>query len=144
TLILKSTDDQMSDRVTANLYNDGMPADWAISVRTGRPIPDGGAFRVPVQVVLPSTITLIPQGESLVGGFTLYFVVGTSDGKTSDIMRRPQDLRISPALEAKVREKPMTFNTAIRVKGGESFLSVGIIDQLSGTTGFARAKILAY
>jgi hypothetical protein len=42
-----------------------------------------------------------------------------------------------------VRAKPMTFTTAIRVNRGESTLSVGIIDQVSGATGYARTKILA-
>ena len=37
----------------------------------------------------------------------------------------------------------MTMNTAVRVRGGESILSVTIVDQLSGATGFARAKLVA-
>jgi hypothetical protein len=104
---------------------------------------DGGHFTIPVQVIMPSTITLLPQDEKLVGGFILYFVVGNDDGSTSDVMRRPQGLGIPPAAEKAIRAKPMTYNTAIRVKPGESVLSVGIVDQLSGATGFARAKIFA-
>jgi hypothetical protein len=37
----------------------------------------------------------------------------------------------------------MTFTTTIRVKKGESMLSVGVIDQTSATTGFARLKLVA-
>ena len=83
------------------------------------------------------------QDEKLVGGFILYFVVGSGDGKTSDVMRRPQGLGIPPIAEKAIRAKPMTYTTAIRVNPGESVLSVGIVDQLSGATGFARAKIFA-
>jgi hypothetical protein len=112
-------------------------------VRLGTPKPDQGKFMVPVQVVIPSTITLLPDKDNLAGNFTLYFVVGTHDGGTSSVMRRPAALNIPKASEAAVRAKPMTFNTAIRVNPGESDLSVAIIDQISGTTGFARTKIVA-
>jgi VWFA-related protein len=142
-VLLKLTDDQMNDHVIANLYADSGAGAWPISVRTGPPARDGGRFTVPVQVTMPSTITLLPQDEKLVGGFILYFVVGNVDGKTSDVMRRPQGLGIPPAAEKAIRAKPMTFTTAIRVNPGESVLSVGIVDQLSGATGFARAKIFA-
>jgi VWFA-related protein len=142
-VVLKSTDDQMSDHVIANLYADSGTGAWPISVRTGPPARDGGHFTIPVQVIMPSTITLLPQDEKLVGGFILYFVVGTDDGNASDVMRRPQGLGIPPAAEKAIRAKPMTYNTAIRVKPGESVLSVGIVDQLSGATGFARTKIIA-
>ena len=92
---------------------------------------------------MPSTITLLPQEQNLAGAFTLYFVVGTGDGLTSDVMRRPRDLHIPASAEPLVRAKPMTFSTAIRVNRGESTLSVGIVDQVSGATGYARMKIIA-
>jgi len=143
TVVIKSSDDQMTDRVIANLYTDGASSAWPISVATGPPSSDGGKFRIPVKVTMPSTITLLPQNQKLVGGFILYFVVGSGDGHTSEVMRRPQGLGIPPFAEQAVRAKPMTFTTAIRVNPGENVLSVGIIDQISGTTGFARAKIRA-
>jgi VWFA-related protein len=143
TFVLKSTDEQMNDRVISNLLIDGFSTDWPISIQTGTPARDGGKFRIPVQVTLPSTITFLPQDKSLLGGFILYLVVGTSDGRTSQVMRRPQGLKIPASAELAVRAKPMTFSTSLRVNGGQSILSVGVIDQLSGTTGFARAKFVA-
>ena len=58
-------------------------------------------------------------------------------------MRRPQRLKIPATSEWAVRAKPMTYTTAIRVNPGESQLSVAIIDQVSGATGFAHTKIRA-
>ncbi|PYQ53754.1 MAG: hypothetical protein DMF59_00925 [Acidobacteria bacterium] len=143
TVMIKSSDDQMSDRVIANLYTDGASSAWPISIRTGPPANENGKFKVPVKVTMASTITLLPQDQKLVGGFILYFVIGTGDGRTSEVIRRPQGLGIPPFAEQAVRAKPMTFTTAIRVNPGENILSVGIIDQISGTTGFARAKFVA-
>lgn len=143
TVVIKSNDDQMRDRVIANLYTDTASSTWPISIRTGPPANDGGKFTVPVKVTMASTITLLPQDQKLVGGFVLYFVIGTGDGRNSEVMRRPRGFGIPPFAEQAVRAKPMTYTTAIRVNPGENILSVGIIDQISGTTGFARAKILA-
>ncbi len=143
TFVTKSTDDQMTDRAIANLYIDPARNEWPISVRTGLPKKDGSKFIIPLQVVIPSTITLLPVEKSLTGSFVLYFVVGTGDGAISSVMRRPEALKIPPAAEGTVRAKPMTFTTAIRVNAGESTLSVAIIDELSGATGFARANIVA-
>lgn len=143
TFVIESAEEQMADRVLANLYTDAIPSSWPIAVRTGTPKADGGKFLIPVQVVIPSTITLLPQGNDLVGGFTLYFVVGSEDGKASEMMRRPQPVRIPAAAERNVRAKPMTYSTAIRVGAGESLLSVGIVDQTAGVTGFARMKVVA-
>jgi VWFA-related protein len=140
--VVKSTDEQMADRAVANLYVDSTANQWPVSVRVGRSKRDGRYFQIPVQVVIPSTLTLIPQGDRLAGSFTVYFAVGDASGRTSTILRRPEDVSFPASAEATVRAKPMILTTAFRVRGGESLLSVAIIDQLSGTMGFARAKIV--
>jgi len=143
TFILRSSEDQMKDRTIANLYAD-VPSAWPVAIRTGLPKKDGrGIYAIPVQVVMASTLTLLPEGKNLVGGFVLYLTVGNVAGGPSEVMRRPETLRIPATAEAAVRAKPMTFTTTIRVKQGESMLSVGVIDQTSTTTGFARSKLVA-
>ena len=143
TFILRSSEDQMKDRTIANLYAD-VPSAWPVAIRAGLPKKDGrGIYAIPVQVVMASTLTLLPEGKNLVGGFVLYFTVGSVAGGPSEVMRRPETLKIPATAEAAVRAKPMTFTTTIRVKQGESMLSVGVIDQTSTTTGFARFKLVA-
>jgi len=143
TFILRSSEDQMKDRTIANLYAD-VPSAWPVAIRTGLPKKDGrGIYAIPVQVVMASTLTLLPEGKDLVGGFVLYLTVGNVAGGPSEVLRRPETLRIPATAEAAVRAKPMTFTTTIRVKQGESMLSVGVIDQTSTTTGFARSKLVA-
>jgi VWFA-related protein len=142
-LAVKSTDDQMSDKVIANLYADATTSAWPIEVRTGKPRQDGRSFVVPIDVVIPATMTLLPQDKDLVGSFTLYIVVGSNDGRTSEVVRSPHNLRLPSTGESVVRAKPMRFTTALRVSAGENVLSVAAIDQISGTTGFTRATIVA-
>ncbi|MGA8810069.1 MAG: hypothetical protein WB973_19540, partial [Thermoanaerobaculia bacterium] len=143
TFMLRSSEDQMKDRTIANLYAD-VPGAWPVAIRTKPPKKDGrGIYAIPVQVVMAPTLTLLPEGKDLVGGFVLYFTVGSVAGGPSEVMRRPETLRIPATAEAGVRARPMTFTTTIRVKQGESMLSVGVIDQTSATTGFARLKLVA-
>jgi VWFA-related protein len=143
TFTLRSSDDQMKDRTVANLYT-ATPGTWPVAIRTGTPKKDGrGIYAIPVQVVMASTLTLLPDGKDLAGGFVLYLVVGNVGGGPSEVIRRPETLRIPATVEAQVRAKPMTFTTTIRVKAGESMLSVGIIDQTSVASGFARLKLVA-
>jgi VWFA-related protein len=143
TFTVRSSDDQMKDRTVANLYT-ATPGTWPVAIRTGAPKKDGrGIYAIPVQVVMASTLTLLPDGKDLAGGFVLYLVAGNVGGGPSEVIRRPETLRIPATAEAQVRAKPMTFTTTIRVKAGESMLSVGIIDQNSAATGFARLKLVA-
>jgi VWFA-related protein len=143
TFTVRSADDQMKDRTVANLYT-ATPGSWPVAIRTGAPKKDGrGIYAIPVQVVMASTLTLLPEGKELTGGFVLYLVVGNVGGGPSEVIRRPETLRVPATAEAQVRAKPMTFTTTIRVKAGESMLAVGIIDQTSAATGFARLKLVA-
>jgi VWFA-related protein len=145
TFVVRSADMQMDDRVIANLYAVNTASAWPIAVQTGVPrLENGGKYLIPIRVVIPSTLTLLPQEDKLVGGFVVYLAIGTNDGRTSGVMRRPQSLKIPPTTEWAVRAKPMTYSTAIRVNPGESTLSVAILDQVSGSTGFARANIKAF
>jgi len=142
--VVQSTDDQMSDRVVANLYVEPEKNEWPLTLHTAAPKRDGKHFLVPVEVEIPSTLTLIPQQDKLAGSFVLYFAVGDARGRTSTVLRRPEDLLIPGASEKLLRAKPMKFTTAMRMNAGENLLSVAILDQLSGSMGFARTKIVAH
>jgi VWFA-related protein len=141
--VTKSTDDQMEDRAIANLYTQPARNDWPIEVKVGQPQPDEGKYKVPVQVIMPATVTMLPDRDKITGSFTLYFVVGTNDGGMSPVLRRPQTFSFPKEAEQQVRAQPMTFSTQVRVNKGESILSVAIIDQLSGAMGFVRTQIVA-
>lgn len=139
---LKTTDEQMNDKVIANIYDSDVRGDWQITLQTGAPKRDGSRFLIPVKVSLAPTITLLPRDGDLVGGFVLYIVVGNRNGR-SGITRSPQALKIPPSAEKELRSKPMTFDSVFMVSPGENTLSVGVIDQLSNASGFARADVIA-
>ena len=138
----KSSDDQINDRVVANIYH-RVRSEWPITVTTGAPAKEGDRFRVPVQISIAPSVTLLPQEGQLVGGFDVYIAVGTDGGAMSKVSKAAQPIKIPPTGELSLRSRPMTYDVSIVVRPGESTLSVGVVDQISSTSGFARTKIVA-
>ena len=140
----KTFDEQFSDRVIANVFSPAPAGEWPIQIRTGKPQPDGKNFKVPVEVTIPSTITLLPQGgNTLAGGFTVYIAVGNENGALSDVARRPQPVDVEKSGEAELRKEPFRFTMNLTVRPGENWLSIGVVDQVASTTGLGRATIVA-
>ena len=140
----KTFDEQFADRVISNVFSPAATPEWAIAIRTGKPEPDGKNFKVPVEVTIPSTITLLPQaGTTLAGGFQVYIVVGNETGSLSDVARRPQPVTVEKAGEAELRKEPFRFTMTLTVRPGVNWLSVGVVDQIASTAGLARATINA-
>jgi len=139
----KSAEDQINDRVVANIYNSNIHSDWPIHLVTGDPQREGDRFKIPVEITIPATVTLLPQEGQLVGGFDVYIAVGTDGGAMSKVSKASQAIKIPATGEASLRSKPMTYDVPIVVRPGESTLSIAIVDQISGSSGFARAKLVA-
>jgi hypothetical protein len=144
TFDLKTNEEQMGDRVLANIYHDGVKSEWPIEVRAGAPQRDGRNYRVPIEVSVPPTVTLLPAEENkLAGGFDVYIAVGNEDGDMSSVTKRAEPIRIPAVAEKAVRAKPLIFNATLMVRPGQSTISIGVIDEVSNTQGFARTKIVA-
>jgi len=141
----KSTFAEMSDRVIANLLYTTRSNDLHIVARMGRPrVTDDGLFRVPVEVQIPmETLTFIPQGDAQVGGFDVYVVVANKDGDMSDVARKTSPITIPAADLQKTKGKYYTYELELLMEPGLNRLSIGVIDNVTNTTGFARDQIIA-
>jgi len=139
----KSSDQEMNDRVVANLFHQPAQSEWPITLTAKTPEKNGDRFTVPVTIAMQPNITLIPQEKNLVGGFILYIVVGTKDGAMSKVTKNARKIEIPANAEADLRSKPMTFTLMLSVKPGDSVVSVGVTDQISEATGFDRVQVSA-
>ncbi len=134
----------MRDRVIANVFRSTEETKWKIAVRAGKPQRAGrGMFTVPIEVRMAPTLTLLPQGNDLAGGFEVFISVGNESGALSDMFRHVQGVRMAKSDEAAFRATPVVFTASLTVRGGENLLSVGVMDQVTNTAGFARAEIVA-
>jgi len=139
----KSNDQDMNDRVVANLFHHGAKGEWPIKLTAQEPQKKGDRVVVPVTIVMQPNVTLIPQAEKLEGGFTLYIVVGTKEGSMSKVTKNARKVEIPLDSEAAFRENPMTFTLMLSVLPGDNIISVGVADQISNATGFDRVDVAA-
>lgn len=147
TFVEKSVYAEMSDRVVANLLYRVKDNDLGILARVAQPVPvDDGLFRVPIDIQIPmQALTLLPQGENAesAGGFDVYVVVGNKDNDMSDVARKSHQIRVPIGELKNLAGKIYTYTLELLVERGLNRISVGVVDHISNTSGFAREQIIA-
>lgn len=145
TFVEKSMETEMTDKVIANLLYPQSTNDMGIVVRTGRPEPGANElFRVPLEIHIPlENLTLLPQGEVHMGGFSVFIIVGDANDDMSDVSRQSQRIQISPEEVRNMAGKHFTYAVELLMRGGRNRISVGVVDDVTNSTGFARTEILA-
>lgn len=146
TFVEKSVFAEMSDRVTASLLYRVKSNDLGILTRLGQPIPAGdGYFKVPVDIQIPmSSLAFLPQGEvEFAGGFDVYVVVANKDGDMSDVARKSHQIRVPSADMKAASGKFYTYTLELLTEPGLNKISIGVVDQISNVSGFAREQVIA-
>jgi VWFA-related protein len=141
----KSLPTEMNDRVIANLFYDSSANDMNILFTTRQPVPMAdGIFKVPVDIRVPmDNITLFPQGEIYVGGFSIYIVVANKDGDMSDVTSQSHQIRVPASEIGDTAGKFYTYSVDLAMEKGLNKISIGVLDEVSKLTGFQRQQILA-
>ena len=144
TFVEKSTFQEMSDRVIANLLYKTKANDLGIHVKVNAPLPAEDLFKVPVEIHIPiDNLTLLQQGEAYSGGFSIYVVVGNKDGDMSDVSRKSHQITIPLNDFAKTKGKYYTYTLDLMCERGLNKISVGVVDDVSNTSGFDRQQVIA-
>lgn len=144
TFVEKSTYQEMSDRVIANLLYRTKANDLGVAVKVNTPVAAEDLFRVPVEVRIPlDKLTMLNQGESYVGGFSVFVVVGNKDGDLSDVSRKSHQVTIPAAEFEKAKGKYYTYTLDLMCERGLNKISVGVIDDVSNVSGFDRQQVIA-
>jgi len=143
----KSAAVDMADRVVANLLYRTKANDLKIMMKisTPRVTDDPDLFTVPVEIRIPmESLTLLPQGETeYAGGFTVYVAVADKDGDMSDVQHKSHQVHVNAADMKTIAGKYYTYTLDLMMARGLNKVSIGVNDDVSNTTGFARDQILA-
>jgi VWFA-related protein len=142
TFAVKSTDEQVSDRVLANIARENIKSEWPMEIRVGKPVKAGRFFNVPFELVIAPNVTLLRDGDDVAGGFTVYVAVGDDQGRLSDVTKRIQPVRIPASAEEGMRKAPITFRATLQMRGGENTISAAVVDTTSNVAGYQRVKIV--
>jgi VWFA-related protein len=145
TYLAKKGSEALEDKVIANAFHPSVRSDFPVSVVADAPQPaENGRYKVKLTVTMPSTLTLIPQDDSLKGEFAVYFATGTQEGGMSDVTKAVQPMTFpGNSRDAIAAQKVFTYTATLLVQPGEQYVSVAVADTLAGTAGFARTKITA-
>jgi VWFA-related protein len=144
TFVEKSTFAEMNDRVVANLLYKTKANDLHILVKVGTPVRAEDLYKVPVEIQIPmESLTLMPQGESYMGGFSVYVAVANKEGDMSDVARQTHQIRVPTADYTKIHGKHYTYSLDLLMEPGPNKISVGVVDDVSNTTGFDRVPVIA-
>ena len=144
TFVEKSTFQEMSDRVIANLLYKTKANDLGVRVKVNQPIPADDLFKVPVEVQIPlDNLTLLQQGEAHMGGFSIYVVVGNKDGDMSEVARKSHQIMIPVADFPKAKGKYYTYTLDLMCERGLNKISIGVVDDVTNVTGFDRQQVIA-
>lgn len=142
----KSQAEQMQDRVVANVFHSGMASDFAIEL-TLRDVPkkgDRGLFSLPLRVTIPSTLTLLPDGTDVAGGFSVYLVVGGANGELSNVAKTDHAVRVPAAEEKSLRASPLIYDVDLTVREGAQTLSIAVVDRITNQAAFTRKTVDAH
>jgi VWFA-related protein len=141
---LKTADEQISDAVLANVFHDGMTGDFAVSVTPGAAEPaEKDTYKVPVTITFPSDLTYLPDGEKMVGEYTVVFVTASADGAMSPITKQVHKVSFPAARSSEVGKEPMQTTATLLVKKGTQSVSVAIVDRRGARSGYGKATFTA-
>ncbi len=144
TFVEKSTFAEMNDRVIANLLYKVKANDLNILVKAGTPVASDDLFRVPVEIHIPmEKLTLLPQGEAYMGGFSVYVAVANKLGDMSDVNRQTHQIRVPNSDYSKIKGKYYAYSLDLVMEPGPNRISIGVVDDVSNVTGFDRIPINA-
>ena len=144
TFVEKSTFAEMSDRVIANVLYKTKANDLKIIVRAGQPQRSDDLYRVPVEVHIPmESLTLLPQGDQYMGGFSVYVVVANKDGDLSDVAQKTHQVRVPASEFGTIKGKYYAYSLDLLMEKGLNKISVGVVDEVSNLSGFDRQQVIA-
>ncbi len=137
-----SKDAEVKDAVVAN--QSGTPAsnELNIAVKNEEPVPDGVNRKVTLTVMIPvKSLKLTRAGDEVVGAFAVYISTGDAQGHASAVNKQSKEVRFPAAALPQILEKSIGFRVDVTLIPGRTQVSVGVLDQNSEQTGYAKIAI---
>ncbi len=138
----RSIETEMEEIVAANLFYPIDRNDMGIKASASEPTSTGEESNVSLtlSVEIPTnSLTLIPQGEDMVGSFTMFIGFVRADGSVSKIARDARQFKFPASTMS--RRKSITMALEVTMDQTTDRISVGTLDPVSKASGFATAFI---
>lgn len=142
-IVDRSIDDEMQQRLTSALAYPELGLGMSLRASADTVAPgEAGRITVPVTITIPtSELTLLPEGDDLLGTFQVFTAFMRGSGAVSKVKAMDQGFRF-PA-ESRARRKSITLKLDVDIDPETERIAVGIVDgpsQMSGVTVLDIAK----
>ncbi|HEX8255854.1 MAG TPA: VWA domain-containing protein [Thermoanaerobaculia bacterium] len=140
-VIEKTAASEMSDAVMANLFYSTPQNDLGVQAAAGPAVAAADAnVTVPLTITIPmQTLTLLPDGDDLVGRCSVFAAFLRQDGAVSRVANQTQQFRFPASSLA--RRKELTIKLDVTMDARTGAISVGVVDETSRATGYTVVKL---
>lgn len=139
----KSPETKITEAVTSALVFPRDENPLQVGIEVGQPMPaDSQNYVVPVRLRVPySRLALLPEGTKIRGRLVFYFIVIDAQGKQSDLARQVAGLEADAKDADRLARKDYVYDVKLLMIPGGQKLSVGVKDDVSGTTSYVQKSI---
>jgi VWFA-related protein len=140
----KPVDSRMSDGILANLRFGGDANSMGVAVDVGDMTSrSDGLFSVQLTVRVPiGKILMVPRETVNEGRVRVYVAAMDKDGGTSEVANAPVAIQVPPAEAAEAAKKYYAYTLTLVMRRGEQRVSIGVRDDLAGTTAFVSKSLV--
>jgi len=142
TLVEKSLETQVQDRVVSGLLLAIDDNPMALEITAGEPKPaTGERWILPVEVAIPiDSVALLPEAGEYVGRVVLFIANRDLKGRQSDIQRRQFEIRMPPEDYGTRRGEHFVAALDLLLDVGEHKLVVGALDPVTRQASFVSLR----
>lgn len=142
TLLEKTLEDQMKDRVLAHLFQPDpkakIPIDVTASLASAK---KSDGFRIKVDIKVPiGRLVLLPTQKGVAGAFSVFVASVGPKGDFSDVTRKSQPFEIPAAEVETATAGHYTYTLEIATSGPDARICVGVWDEKGNDAGFAVVR----
>lgn len=137
-VVERSADEEMEDRVLANLFRADANARLPIAVTSGKQVKERkGRYVTPLVVRVPvRRLVLLPSPAGAKGAVSLFVVSGGAGGDFSDVSRERREVELPAAAVGPASTEIVTFETQVVTADPGARVSIGVRDEVGGEAGF--------
>jgi len=139
----RSIETEMADRVLANHLQSELSNELGVTLETDAVTSTGSQRLLPMRVIIPTDkLTLLPDAEgNMAGGFSVFTSAGDAAGGGSGVNVQSHQIKWPAAQAAQMKGRRIGFAVQVPMDKDPKQISVGVVDIVSQTQGFATVKV---
>ncbi len=141
-VVLKSPETRVKDRVLSNLFRPDSFSRLAISLAKTAPETKKRRTTLLLPIRIPiGGLALVPSSAGERGAFSVFVAAAGADGSFSDVTQQRQPFEISRAELARGKAGHFTFEVPVVLGSPQARVSIGVFDEIGKDAGFLLVEV---